>query len=161
DRMAAGGPSELSGAMVASGRGRAGLRGAPRVDARVHRRAARVRRPRRAGRGRALAAGTRPRRARRRARALRRDRRARVLPAPLARVHRDATACVLELHGAPPAPAPSADRPIPLDAAVVRVSSGDGAPAHDGRLETHWIEPVSETTQGALEIDLGAPHAVS
>jgi hypothetical protein len=80
----------------------------------------------------------------------------------LARVYEHATACVLELRGAPPPAAPPADRPVPLSGATVTTAAGEHpAILHDASTSGHWVEPVRQTEESWVQIDLPAPRAVS
>ena len=79
-----------------------------------------------------------------------------------ARTYRDATACVLEVRSAPPPPPAPADRALSLAGATVTTSDGEHpAAVLDARLDTHWTEPVQQTTERWLQLDLPAPRAVS
>ncbi len=69
--------------------------------------------------------------------------------------HRGADGCVLEIRGAPPAPAPPPDRPLPLAGVRVTTSGGDAAAAAiDGRESTHWVRAVEPSREDWLQLDL-------
>jgi len=78
------------------------------------------------------------------------------------RVYRDDGSCVFEVKSAPP-PAPTPpDRPVSLADATLTTSSGEHpAAAHDGRLETHWVETVNPMTESWLQLDLPAAPTIS
>lgn len=77
-------------------------------------------------------------------------------------VYRDALACVYEIRGAPPRVPPLPDRPVPLAGAIVTTASGAPADAAiDGRLDTHFVEPVVASAESWLRLDLPAAHAVT
>jgi len=77
------------------------------------------------------------------------------------RYHGD-DACVLEVLGAPPAPARAPDRPVPLDGVRATGSSGSEAAAVlDGDLSTHWTQAVDRTAPSWLQIDLGEPRELT
>jgi len=76
--------------------------------------------------------------------------------------YRDASGCVFEIRGADPAPPTPPDQAVSLDGVTATTSDGTPAPAAvDGDLDTHWVEPVNERTEGWLQIDLPAPHAIA
>jgi hypothetical protein len=80
----------------------------------------------------------------------------------LVRTYRDATTCVLEVRGAPPAAPHPPDRPVALTGAVARASDGtDASAVLDARLDTHWAEAVGQTSESWLQLDLPAAHVVS
>jgi hypothetical protein len=80
----------------------------------------------------------------------------------LARPYRDAAGCVLEVLSAPPPPAPVPDRPVSLAGATVATAGGEHpAMLDDARVDAHWAEPVSQTAESWLRLDLPAPHTVS